>query len=163
MWYGFILYHPCGTVFYLITHLIRCYPITRVIWSSLITRVISCYLITRVIQHKSGHVMGRPIDCWYDGPWPGPAHQFFRAWAEARSGPSNFQSMGRGIARPITFSEDGPRPSAAHHIFKAARPGPPRPMILVGGSGRSAIFVDQPVHLTDRNTGRPMCCPVLLT
>ena len=79
---------------------------------------------------KSPHLMGRgparPIKFREDGPRPGPAHQIFIGWAEARPGSSIFQRMGRGPAQPITFSiSHGP-----------ARPGPDkRPVASPGIAG----------------------------
>ena len=69
---------------------------------------------------------GRAFNFLYDGPRPGPAHQFLIWWAAAGPGPSNLQRMGRGPARPIKISEDGPRSGPAHHIFNFSRPGPAR-------------------------------------
>ena len=76
----------------------------------------------------------------FHGLRPGPARQFFIAWAAAQPGPSIFYRMGRGPARPgpshfqfftarpgIEFSKFSTRPGPAHHNFKfigPARPGP---------------------------------------
>ena len=108
---------------------------------------------------RMGRGPARPINFSEDGPWPGPAHQFFRGWAAARPGPSIFQRMGSGPAQPITFSKiQGP----AHHFFKRlgqARPGPShggeahetralyRPARQLGGPTRG---FDGPAHVLFR-------------
>ena len=68
-----------------------------------------------------------PTKFSYDGPRPGPAHQFFIWWATDRPGSSIFHLVGRGPARPIKFSSDVPRPGSAHQSFRgwaSARPSP---------------------------------------
>ena len=111
-------------------------------------------------------LVGKPITLSCDMLRPRPAHEIFNWWAAARPDPSNFNFMVRGPAQPISFSQDRPRPGPSG--FEERRPGLARPMILAARpirhglyTSRSAIFVGQPVHLTGRTTGRPMCCPPL--
>ena len=73
----------------------------------------------------------RPIKCLYDGPRPGPAHQFFRGWAAAWPSPSHCQKI-------------------------TARPGPSFFRILGPTITWAARGLDGPAHVLSR-TKRCMC------
>ena len=71
-----------------------------------------------------GRGLARPLKFGEDGPRIGPAHQRFRGWAAARSGPLKYQTMGRRPAQLIISSYCHGPAQPGPSVFQKSQPGP---------------------------------------